>query len=68
MNANEVIAIINSVREEGGYWHFKPNQKAQGYDLITQTLQLDGSLLDELTATITPAVYKAVINKRANNG
>ena len=44
--ANEVIDIINSVRDDGGYWHFKPNQKAQGYDLITQTLQVDGSLWD----------------------
>lgn len=63
----EVIDIINSVRKDGGYWHFKPNDNTQRYDLITQTVQLDGSLWDSLTATITPAVYKAVINKRANN-
>ena len=67
MNADEAIEIIEGIESEGGYWHFKPNATATGYELISQTVQVNGTLWNTLAATISPAAYRAVINKRANN-
>jgi len=64
---DEAVELLAAIEEEGGRFFFQP--KGNATQLVSQSLELDGTWWDQLTTIVlTPTQHKEVMEKyNANN-